>query len=91
MSLAQREQSAAPNQPGPDCGVRKALALLDQTEADALHRLIFERLDLSAAAVATLIREEDVERAEQDLPAIAISETTVGRHRRKQCVVCRKR
>ena len=49
-------------------------------DADALHVLIYKRLDLTHADVSKVLREEGIE----------ISQTTIGRHRRGQCATCRK-
>lgn len=81
MSLAERERNAVPkNRGGSECDVRKALAALDQDDADALNRLIYKRRDLSSSEVSDLLHEEGIE----------ISNATVGRHRRNNCARCRK-
>lgn len=81
MGLAERERTAKPRtRGGTECDVKKALADLDQEDADALVRLLYKRRDLSSSEVSDLLHEEGVE----------ISTPTIGRHRRNRCVGCRK-
>lgn len=80
MGLAERVHDIQPVTKGPECGVRIALAKLEQDDADALRQLIYKRLDLSGTYVAEILREEGIE----------VSHHTITRHRAGHCVKCRQ-
>ena len=81
MGLAERERAAKPVVvKGPMCSVQQACFRLSQDDADALHRLVFKRLDLTAAQVERILAEEEI-----DLP-----QHNISRHRRGSCRSCRK-
>ena len=81
MGLAERVNEIQPVTKGPECGVRIALAKLEQDDADALRQLIYKRLDLSGTYVSEILREEGIE---------GLSHHTITRHRAGNCVKCRE-
>ena len=81
MGLAERVNEIQPVTKGPECGVRIALARLEQDDADALLKLLYKRLDLSGTYVSEILREEGIE---------GISSHGINRHRAGQCVKCRQ-
>ena len=81
MGLAEREQTAKPAvHKGPMCSVQRVSIPLSQDDADALHRLIYKRLDLTAAQVERILAEEQIDLAQYN----------ITRHRRGLCRSCRK-
>lgn len=84
MSLAERVRNAEPRnaQPGPACNVQKALASLDQEDADALIELLYRRRDLTSTEVTDLLDDEGID---------TISSDTVRRHRLGRCRTCKRK